>query len=154
MKKIVFTYLFILATFSGFAQLNTERIMAIGQNALYFDDYVLSIQYFSQIIKVKPYMAEPYMYRAIAKIQLGDFQGAENDAALAIERNPFLAHAYYTRGFANLKLEKFKEADEDFTYALEYNPGSLEYLKARIEARERSKNLDKTLQDLKQLLEM
>ena len=151
MKKIVFTYLFILATFSGFAQLNTERIMAIGQNALYFDDYVLSIQYFSQIIKVKPYMAEPYMYRAIAKIQLGDFQGAENDAALAIERNPFLAHAYYTRGFANLKLEKFKEADEDFTYALEYNPGSLEYLKARIEARERSKNLDKTLQDLKQL---
>jgi hypothetical protein len=26
------------------AQLNTDRITAIGRNALYFDDYVLSIQ--------------------------------------------------------------------------------------------------------------
>ena len=44
---------------SGFAQLNTDRITAIGRNALYFDDYVLSIQYFNQVIKLKPYLSEP-----------------------------------------------------------------------------------------------
>ena len=38
----------------SYAQLNTERILSIGRNALYFEDYVLSIQYFNQIIKVKP----------------------------------------------------------------------------------------------------
>ena len=50
------------------AQLNTDRITAIGRNALYFEDYVLSIQYFNQVIQLKPYLAEPYFYRAIAKI--------------------------------------------------------------------------------------
>ena len=49
----------------GHAQWNTERLLAIGRNALYFEDYVLSIQYFNQVIRIKPYMAEPYMYRAV-----------------------------------------------------------------------------------------
>ena len=81
------------------AQLNTDRITAIGRNALYFDDYVLSIQYFNQVIKLKPYLSEPYMLRAIAKIQLGDYTGAEMDCNAAIERNPFQPGAYYTRGY-------------------------------------------------------
>lgn len=143
---------FLLCSFaSSFAQLNTDRILTIGRNALYYDDYILSIQYFNQVIKIKPYLAEPYMFRAMAKIQLGDFLGAENDASMAIERNPFLAYAYYTRGFANIKLEKYKEADEDFTYALEYSPGNSDYLKARIEAREKSKNYSKAIEDIREL---
>ena len=40
------------------AQLNTDRITSIGRNALYFEDYVLSIQYFNQVIKLKPYLAK------------------------------------------------------------------------------------------------
>lgn len=43
-----------------FAQINTDRVLTIGSNALYFDDYVLSIQYFNQVIKSKPWLAEPY----------------------------------------------------------------------------------------------
>ena len=81
------------------AQLNTDRITAIGRNALYFDDYVLSIQYFNQVIKLKPYLSEPYLLRAIAKIQLGDYIGAEMDCNAAINRNPFQPGAYYTRGY-------------------------------------------------------
>ena len=84
---------------STYAQLNTDRITAIGRNALYFDDYVLSIQYFNQVIKLKPYLSDPYLLRAIAKIQLGDYTGAEMDCNAAIERNPFQPGAYYTRGF-------------------------------------------------------
>ena len=38
----------------GFAQINTDRVLAIGRNALYFEDYVLSIQYFNNVISVKP----------------------------------------------------------------------------------------------------
>ena len=96
---------------SVFAQLNTDRITAIGRNALYFDDYVLSIQYFNQVIKLKPYLSEPYLLRAIAKIQLGDYTGAELDCNAAIERNPFQPGAYYTRGFIyrqTNQLEKVK----------------------------------------------
>ena len=46
-----------------FAQINTERVMMIARNALYFEDYVLSIQYFNQVISAKPYLFEPYFYR-------------------------------------------------------------------------------------------
>ena len=47
----------------AFGQINTERVMTIGRNALYFEDYVLSIQYFNQAINANPYLAEPYLSR-------------------------------------------------------------------------------------------
>jgi tetratricopeptide (TPR) repeat protein len=102
--------------FLAFGQWNTERILTIGRNALYFEDYVLSIQYFNQVIKIKPYLAEPYMYRAMAKIQLGDDIGAELDATEAIERNPFLPEAYYVRGYARRKATNY--TDKGFVYSL------------------------------------
>ena len=36
------------------AQINTDRMMSVGRTALYFEDYVLSIQYFNQVINAKP----------------------------------------------------------------------------------------------------
>ena len=37
-----------------FAQFNTDRLLTIGRSALYYEDYVLSIQYFNQAINAKP----------------------------------------------------------------------------------------------------
>ena len=37
-------------------KINTDRVMTIARNALYFEDYVLSIQYFNQVINAKPYL--------------------------------------------------------------------------------------------------
>ena len=70
-----FTYLLLLmmCPLMGWAQINTDRVMAIGRNALYFEDYVLSIQYFNQVINAKPYLADPYFFRGLAKINLDDF---------------------------------------------------------------------------------
>ena len=79
MRRILYIVLSCCMSVMSMAQLNTDRITAIGRNALYFDDYVLSIQYFNQVIKLKPYLSEPYLLRAIAKIQLGDYVGAEMD---------------------------------------------------------------------------
>ena len=42
------------------AQYNIDRLLIIGRNALYFEDYVLSIQYFNQAINAKPYLYEPW----------------------------------------------------------------------------------------------
>ena len=110
MKKALFIIVLSIFSLSGYAQWNTDRILTIGRNALYFEDYVLSIQYFNQVIKIKPYLAEPYMYRAMAKIQLGDDKGAELDANEAIERNPFMPQAYYIRGFARRRLGLYADA--------------------------------------------
>ena len=104
---------------SSFAQINTDQVLRIGQNALYFEDYMLSIQYFNLVIQAKPEQAKPYFYRSVAKFNLEDYIGAEEDATLAIERNPFLNDVWEIRGVARQNLGKFEEAISDYDMALE-----------------------------------
>ena len=134
------------------AQLNTDRITAIGRNALYFDDYVLSIQYFNQVIKLKPYLSEPYLLRAIAKIQLGDYTGAEMDCNAAINRNPFQPGAYYTRGFIYRQTDQLEKAHQDFNEALIFAPENRTYIAMRADVLAQLEQYDLALQDINHLL--
>ena len=110
-------------------QINTERVLRIGRNALYFEDYVLSIQYFNEVIGVKPYLAEPYLYRSIAKIYLDDYLGAAQDATECIERNPFLTTAYHVRGIARQNLKDYTGAIADFRAGLVQQPENRTFLR-------------------------
>ena len=134
------------------AQLNTDRITAIGRNALYFEDYVLSIQYFNQVIRLKPYLAEPYFYRAIAKIQLEDYQGALLDCNAAIERNPFSPGCYYARGYVYRQLEQWVQADADYTEALHFSPENRTYMLLRADTRAQMGQYDEALEDIEWVL--
>ena len=87
-----------LSSITCFAQFNTDRLVMIGRSALYYEDYVLSIQYFNQAINAKPYLYEPWFYRAVAKYYLDDYAGAERDCSEAIERNPYIVGSYELRG--------------------------------------------------------
>ena len=58
MIKKILAALLLFPTFA-YAQINTDRVMMIARNALYFEDYVLSIQYFNQVINAKPYFMNP-----------------------------------------------------------------------------------------------
>ena len=58
----------LLGMLSGRAQVNTDQVLRIGQNALYFEDYMLSIQYFNQVIASKPYLAQPYLMLSLIHI--------------------------------------------------------------------------------------
>ena len=118
-------WLLLLVSASLHAQINTERVMTIARNALYFEDYVLSIQYFNQVINAKPYLFEPYFFRGLAKINLEDYQGAEDDCDIAIQKNPFVVGAYQVRGLARIRQDKFDEAIEDYRTALKYDPENL-----------------------------
>jgi tetratricopeptide (TPR) repeat protein len=122
-KKKGLSLLLICVGFTSIqAQINTNRVLAIGKNALYFEDYVLSIQYFNSVIKAKPYLAEPYFYRAIAKLNLDDYGGAENDISACIERNPFLVSSYLLRGVSRQYQGRFDEAIQDYDKGLESRP--------------------------------
>lgn len=141
-----------ITTLSVHAQLNTDRITAIGRNALYFEDYVLSIQYFNQVIHLKPYLSDPYLYRSIAKIQLEDYQGALRDCNAAIERNPFSPGAYYTRGFVYRQLNMLTEAEKDYSEALKFAPENKTYMLLRADTRALQKKYDEALIDINQLI--
>jgi len=107
---------------SSWAQINTDQVISIGRNALYFEDYVLAIQYFNQVINAKPFLAEPYFYRSVAKISLEDYLGAQQDATQAIERNPFIVDAYQVRGVSRQNMRDFKGAVEDYDAGLKLMP--------------------------------
>ena len=121
-RKVILSISLCIFSLLAFAQINTDRVLTIGRNALYFEDYVLSIQYFNQVIKAKPWLAEPYFYRAVAKVNLDDFKGAEEDCSLCLQRNPFLVQAYYARGIARQSQENYEGAITDYTRGLEFKP--------------------------------
>ena len=142
-----------MCALSASAQLNTDRLTAIGRNALYFEDYVLSIQYFNQVIRLKPYLAEPYILRAIAKVQLEDWEGALEDCDRAIEINPFVPNTYYTRGFIHRQLGQWEQAEQDFDHALKGAPRNKTYTALRADARLHQDKYDEALEDINHLLD-
>ncbi len=155
--RYLYGFLFIVLLFASrlvpcHAQLNTDRITSIGRNALYFEDYVLSIQYFNQVIKLKPYLAEPFLLRAIAKIQLQDYTGALSDCNASIERNPFHPGAFYTRGFVYRQMKEYEKAEQDFTQALVFSPDNKTYLMLRADVLFQQEKYGQALQDMDYLL--
>ena len=107
---------------TSLAQFNVDRLIMSGRSSLYYEDYVLSIQYFSRAISYKPYLYEAWYYRAIAKFYLDDFIGAENDCSEAIALNPYIAGIYELRGLCRIRQRHFEEAIGDYDKALLYQP--------------------------------
>ena len=130
------------------AQFNTDRLITIGRSALYYEDYVLSIQYFNQAISAKPYLYEPWFFRGVAKYYLDDFAGAENDCTNAIERNPYVTNCYELRGLCRIQLKRYEDAAADYTSALKYNPENHGLWHNRVLCYIRSKDYERALGQL------
>lgn len=142
LRKFFSIIVTICAVCPASAQINTDQVLRIGQNALYFDDYMLSIQYFNQVIAAKPYLAKPYFFRAIAKFNLEDYAGAESDASMALERNPFITDAWEVRGVARQNLGRTAEAIADYDQALKLLPDNRNILFNKALAQQDVKDYD------------
>ncbi len=122
-RAIVFSLLFVFCSYClSIAQIDADRVLKIGTNALHYKDYVVAIEYFNQVISLRPEQADAYYFRALAKFFLGDYAGAEIDATQALERNPFITRAYMIRGVSRQSMNKNSLAVEDYRRALEINP--------------------------------
>lgn len=97
-------------------------MLTSGEIALHYEDYVLSIQYFNQIISLRPQLYKPWQLRGAAKFYLEDYAGAEDDATEAIRLNPYIDAIYDLRAIARIRQEKYKEAADDYTAAIKINP--------------------------------
>ena len=104
------------------AQINTDRVLLMGRNALYYEDYVLAIQRFNMVINAKPWLGEAYFYRALAKFYLEDYQGSEIDCNNALERNPYALNHYVLRAICRINQNRYSLAEEDYHKALSINP--------------------------------
>ena len=112
----------VFTTLPSHAQYNVERLVNVGRSALYYEDYVLSMQYFNQAIAAKPYLYEPWFFRGVAKFYLDDFAGAEADCTEALNRNPYVTAIYDLRAICRIRLEHYTEAAADYTHALRHDP--------------------------------
>ncbi len=128
LRHAIFFLTLLIGAFVPAAQVNTDQVLRIGQNALYFEDYMLSIQYFNQAIQAKPYLAQPYFLRAIAKLNLEDYSGAEADASTAVRLNPYLTDAWEVRGVARQNLGRNRQAVDDYSEALKLLPRNRQLL--------------------------
>lgn len=154
MNRFFLFFSYILSALGLCAQVDTEQLIRIGRNALYYEDYVLSIQYFNKVIQVKPYLAQPYFYRAVAKLNLEDYLGAEADASLAIERNPFITDAYEVRGVARQNMGNAAGAVEDYDYVLKGLPDNKGLLFNRALALEQLKQYEESLETFNRLIKL
>ena len=109
------------------AQFNINRLISSGRVALHYEDYVLSIQYFSQVILLKPYMYEPWQLRAVSKFYLDDYGGAESDATEAIKLNPYIPELYDLRGISRIRQKKYADAIADYAKAIKLSPDNQNY---------------------------
>lgn len=153
-RRLAVLLALLVAAIGAQAQINTDQVVTIGRNALYFEDYILAIQYFNQAIKAKPFLAEPYFFRSVAKISLEDYQGAEQDASMAIERNPFIVDAYQVRGVSRQNLGNYAGAVEDYDAGLNLMPEDKNLLFNRAVCETALKNYDEAQQTFDRLLQL
>lgn len=106
------------------AQIDADRVMHIGLNALYYRDYVVAISYFNQVIGARPWWAKPYFYRAVAKLSLEDYSGALADADSALKQNMFIPGAYLARGIAHQHRKNYQAAEADYRSGLKLTPNN------------------------------
>lgn len=127
--------------------------MRSGKNALAYNDYMLSIQYFNLAIQSEPDQALPYFYRAIAKFNLEDFVGAELDASEAIKRNPFIRDVFEVRGASRQLKGNYDGALDDYQKALDALPQNRHILYNLAIAHRENGDEAKTEKILKQLVQ-
>lgn len=123
-------FVFFLLLFSSFiakAQYRVDRLITVGRSALYYEDYVLSIQYFNLAISARPYLYEPWYYRSVAKYNLDDYTGAEKDVTQAIKLNPYIDDMYDLRAICRIRQKKYSDAITDYDHAIIIAPQNRNY---------------------------
>ncbi|MDE5688156.1 MAG: tetratricopeptide repeat protein [Paramuribaculum sp.] len=154
MKQFVILVISLLTAMPGIAQINADQVMRSGRSAIFFEDYVLSIQYFNLAIAAKPYLAQPYFYRALAKFNLDDFNGARADADEAIRRNPFLTDAYELRAVAYQNLGQPRKAIADYETVLKTLPDNRGIIFNKAMAQQEVKDYEGAAEAFDRLLKM
>ena len=109
MKKLSILFVLLLSlTFVAEAQLNINHFIRVGRTRISIGNYTGAIEYFNIVIEFKPYLAEAYLYRGMAKHSLEDYRGAIIDYDMAIDIKPFYPRAWNNRGMAYHNLKNYK----------------------------------------------
>jgi len=85
-------------------------------------NYLAAADAFTDDIRLRPRSAAAWNNRAVARVRLGDLDGAIRDYNQAIELSPRDAELYFNRGDALVAAGQYAEAIRDFDHAIALMP--------------------------------
>ena len=92
--------------------------------ALQDGKYAQAIEQFNILAKLDTTAHWTYLYRGIAKFNLGDLRGANKDFDRAIRLNPIFTNGYHYRAITKSRLGLYDTALDDLQMAIELRPGN------------------------------
>lgn len=125
MRKFVIGLAAILSIVLGGAadaQYNKEYFFWVGRRFLMDNNYAEAIKTLNILLRVDENAYEAYFLRGIAKYNLDDLLGAEQDFTYAIEKNPVFTTAYTYRAITRSRLGNYDDALNDFQEAIDLRP--------------------------------
>ena len=104
------------------AQYNREYFFWLGRSCMMNNDYQEAIRTLNTLLRFDDEAYEGYFLRGIAKYNLDDLLGAEEDFSTAIRLNPVYTQAYTYRAITRSRLGNYDDALQDFREAIELRP--------------------------------
>ena len=125
MRKFIFSLLILLCAGGGaecYGQLNKYYFYWVGRSYMMDDKYEAAIETLNTLLRVDRNAHEAYFLRGVAKFNLDDLLGAEQDFTIAIEKNPVYTMAYNARAITRSRLGNYDDALKDFQEAIDLRP--------------------------------
>ena len=104
------------------AQYNRNYIYWMGQQKMVNNNYHEAIEILNVLLRYDAKDFDAYFLRGIAKYNLDDLLGADNDFSRAVELNPVYTGAFYYRAITRSRLGNYDDALNDFKQAIELRP--------------------------------
>ena len=123
-KTLLATAVFLAALWTGQVrgQLNKDYFFYVGRNFLIDSKYRDAIETLNILLKADSNAHEGYFLRGVAKYNLDDLLGAEQDFSTAIRKNPVYTLAYHYRAITRSRLGNYDDALNDFREAIDLRP--------------------------------
>ena len=113
---------------------NESAYLNRGQEFLRRGAYAAALQDYNHVLELNPRASDAYLNRAVARQNLGELPGAEEDFDTAWQLDSSNLRALFGRGLLALERGRAKTAVDDFTFLLNANFMRAEVLAARARA--------------------
>ena len=104
------------------AQYNKEYFFWLGRQMMMQNDFHEAIRTLNTLLRVDENAYEGYFLRGIAKYNLNDLLGADEDFTIAISKNPVFTTAYTYRAITRSRMGNYDDALKDFKEAIDLRP--------------------------------
>jgi tetratricopeptide (TPR) repeat protein len=93
-----------------------------GQALYNTGNYLAAAEAFTEAVRLRPHSAVAWNNRAVARVRLGDLNGALRDYNRAVELAPEDAELYFNRGNALVAAGQYQAAIMDYDRAIQISP--------------------------------